>query len=88
MQVDNGYKPLRVSLIMLWISFSQPIISPSHPEDENEVNLCEVAQRSGYVNGPLQVLRAGSQFDCVCWDPYRLAVRGGTFGAHVVILYL
>ena len=65
MQVDNGYKPLRVSLTMLWIYFGQPIISPSHPEDKNEVNLCEVVQRSGYVNGALQVLRAGSQFDPV-----------------------
>ena len=62
MQVDNGYKPLRVSLTMLWIPFSQPIISPSHPEDDNEVNLREVAQRSGFANRPLQVLRAGSQF--------------------------
>ena len=62
MQVDSGYKPLQVSLTMLWISFSQPIISSSHPEDKNEVNLCEVAQRSDYVNGALQVLRAGSQF--------------------------
>ena len=65
MQVDNGYKPLQVSLIMLWIYFSQPIISPCHPEDENEVNLHEVVQRSGYVNRPLQVLHAGSQFDPV-----------------------
>ena len=32
MQVDNGYKPLRVSVIMVWIYFSQPIISPNHPE--------------------------------------------------------
>ena len=58
MRVDNGYKPLRVSLTMLWIPFSQPIISPSHPEDENEVNLREVAKRSGYVNRALQVLCA------------------------------
>ena len=66
MQMDNGYKPLRVSLIMLWIPFSQHIISPSHPEDKNEVNLCKVAQPSGYVNRALQVLCAGSQFDPVC----------------------
>ena len=65
MQVDNSYKPLRVSLTMLWIPFSQPIISPSHPEFKNEVNLCEVAHCSGFVNGALQVLRAGSQFDPV-----------------------
>ena len=50
MQVDNGYKPLRVSLTMLWIPFSQPIISPSHPEDDKEVNLREVAHCSGFVN--------------------------------------
>ena len=62
MQVDNGYKPLQVSLTMLWIYFSQPIISPCHPEDESEVNLCDVAQCSGYVNRALQVLRSGSQF--------------------------
>ena len=37
MQVDNGYKPLQVSLTMLWIYISQPIISPSHPENINEV---------------------------------------------------
>ena len=30
-----------------------------------QVNLREVAQGSGYVNGALQVLRAGSQFDRV-----------------------
>ena len=66
MQVDNGYKPLRVSLTMLWIPFSQPIISPGHPEDKNEVNLCEVVQCSGYVNGALQVLCAGSHFAPVC----------------------
>ena len=65
MQVDNGYKPLRVILTMLWIYFSQPIISPSHPEDKNEVNLREVAHCSGFVNRPLQVLCAGSQFDHV-----------------------
>ena len=45
--------------------FSQPIISPNHPEDENEVNLREIAQCSGLVNRPLQVLHAESQFDPV-----------------------
>ena len=65
MQVDNGYKPLQVSLITVWIYFSQPIISPSHPEDKNDVNLREVAQCSGFANIPLQVLHAGSQFDPV-----------------------
>ena len=42
--------------------FSQPITSHSHLEDRNEVNLRKVAQPSGFVNRPLQVLRAGSQF--------------------------
>ena len=50
MQVDSSYKPLQVSLIMLWIPFSKPIISPSHPEDKNEVNLREVAHCSGFVD--------------------------------------
>ena len=37
----------------------------THIQDENEVNLRKVAQRSGFVTRPLQVLRAGSEFDPV-----------------------